>query len=221
MDRDRIEELVDELIDDRSVEALERLTGSSDDRVLAALVEVAGKIIDGDRADDDDDTIVEEIQAHLVKCAKTGPLIDALDSKNPSVRELALGCLGEIGDLSAAEHMIGRLEDAEASVREAALEHLTLLTDQDFGMDPPAWRKWLVAMAENEKARVQEAREELKEKRQRKSKVIADIDEDAEDASDSDDDDDKPRRRSREDDDEDSDESEVAKVERDDAEDDF
>lgn len=186
MDRDRIGELVDELIDDRSVEALERLTGSKNEGVLAALIEAAGRIVDDDRSEEIDDTIVEEIQAHLVKCAKVGPLVDALEHKKPSVRELALGCLGEIGDTGAAGPMIERLEDEDPGVREAAAEHLTLLSDQDFGMDAAAWRKWLENVAEREKERVKEAREELAEKRQKKSKVMADVavDEDLDDSSD-------------------------------------
>ena len=175
MDRDRVEELVDELIDDRSVEALERLTGSSHERVLAALVDVAGRIIEDDRSEESDDTIVEEIQAHVVKCAQTGPLVDALESKNPSVREFALACLGEIGDMSTAAAMIGRLEDENQGVREAALEHLTLISDQDLGPDPAAWRAWLEGIMAREKDRAREEREELVEKRQRKSKVLADV----------------------------------------------
>lgn len=217
MDRDRIEELVEELIDERSLEALERLTGSNHERVISALIEVAGTIIEDDRAEESDDTIVEEIQAHVVKAAQIGPLVDALENnKNPNVREFALACLGEIGDLTATEPMIDRLEDEEPGVREAALEHLTLLTDQDFGPDPAPWRKWLETVAEREKLRVQEQREELAEKKQKRSKVNADVaaDEDSDEASD--DGDSRRVRRARDDDDD----SEVASVDRD-LEDDF
>src|SRR3954463_4588975 len=141
MDRDRIEELCEELVRERSMEALERLTGSKADRVLARLIEAAGEIVDADTPQDEDDTILEEIQAHLVKANELGPLVDSLEAARPSVKEFVLGCLGEIGAPAAAEPMINCLEDADQGVREAAAEHLSLLTDHDYGIDPIAWRK--------------------------------------------------------------------------------
>jgi hypothetical protein len=204
MDVDRIEELAEELIRERSMEALERLTGSKDDRVLAALIDAAGDIIDAETPQDEDDTILEDIQAHLVKSAEVGPLIDALNSESSSIREFALGCLGEMGDITAAEPMIDRLADKEASVREAAAEHLSLLTDQDLGEDPAAWRQWLTEQAELAKVREADEREESKQRAKAKTKVLdVKIDEDEEE-SEGDDDDDRPRKR-RDDDDEDSD----------------
>jgi HEAT repeat protein len=223
VDRDRIRELVDEVVDDRSVEALERLLGSNHDSVLAALIEAAGSIVDDDRSEEVDDTIVEEIQAHLVKCAKIGPLVDALQNRSPSVRELALACLGEIGDMGAAQAMIACLEDEDPGVREAAGEHLPLLSDQDFGPDPAAWRKWLETVAAREKERVREERAELAEKRQRRAKVHADIEETGDDEASDErrldgDDDERPLRGIRDDDGSDGDDDDrrqVASVDRD------
>jgi len=217
MDRDRIEDLCEELVRERSMEALERLTGSKADRVLAALIDSAGAILEADTPQDEDDTILEEIQAHLVKCAELGPLTDALEAAaaKPSSKEFILGCLGEIGDPSAAEPMIVCLEDPDAGVREAAAEHLSLLTDHDFGIDPIAWRRWLEAQDDLAKQREQEEREESRQRAKAKAKVLdvhveEDEDGDSDDGgsgardSDSDsesDDDDRPRRKSADDDD--------------------
>ncbi len=207
MDRDRIEDLSEELVRERSMEALERLTGSKADRVLAALIEAAGAIMDADTPQDEDDTILEEIQAHLVRCSELGPLVDSLETARPSVKEFVLGCLGEIGDPAAAEPMITCLEDADAGVREAAAEHLSLLTDHDFGIDPIAWRKWLEAQDGLAKLREQEEREESKQRAKAKAKVLdvrVDEDEDESGSRDSDDesdDDERPSRRVAEDDD--------------------
>jgi hypothetical protein len=209
MDRDRIEELCEELVRERSMEALERLTGSKNERVLAALIESAGEILEADTPQDEDDTILEEIQAHLVKCNEPGPLTDALEGTKPSTKEFVLGCLGEIGDPAAAEPMIKCLEDADEGVREAAAEHLSLLTDHDFGIDPIAWRKWLEEQDENTRAREQEEREDSKQRQKAKSKVldvkIDDEDGSSEDSDSSDDDDDDRGRSRRDEDDDESD----------------
>jgi hypothetical protein len=208
MDVDRIEDLVEELVRERSMEALERLTGSSADRVLSALIEAAGSIMDADTPQDEDDTILEEIQAHLVKCAETGPLIDALESPKPCIREFVLGCLGEMQDQSVAEAMINRLEDEDAGVREAAAEHLSLLTDNDYGTDVVAWRKWLETQAVLAKQREIDEREESKARQKAKTKVLdvrIDDDESDEEGSDGDDDDDRPKKKKAGDDDEDTD----------------
>ena len=214
MDVDRIEELCEELVRERSMEALERLTGSKADRVLVALIEAAGEILDADTPQDEDDTILEEIQAHLVKCSELGPLVDALESANakPSVKEFVLGCLGEIGDPAAAEPMINCLEDADQGVREAAAEHLSLLTDHDFGIDPIAWRKWLEAQDALAKQREIDEREESRQRAKAKAKVLdVRVDEDEDEGSDEggsrrdeddeSDDDDRPRSKRSEDDD--------------------
>ncbi|MBI3723523.1 HEAT repeat domain-containing protein [bacterium] len=205
MDRDRIAELQEELVRERSMEALERLTGTTQDRVLTALIEAAGEIIDAETPQDEDDTILEEIQTHLVKCAETGPLVDALESKNASIREFALGCLGEMGDVSVAEHMIARLEDEEPSVREAASEHLSLLTDHDYGVDPAAWRRWLETQADLTKQREADEREESRQRAKAKTKVL-DVPEGAIDEADEEGGDgERPRRPASEEDDDDVD----------------
>jgi hypothetical protein len=211
MDRDRIEDLCEELVRERSMEALERLTGSKAERVLASLIESAGQIMEADTPQDEDDTILEEIQAHLVRCAELGPLVDSLETAKPTVKEFVLGCLGEIGDPAAAEPMINCLEDPDEGVRNAAAEHLSLLTDHDFGIDPIAWRKWLEAQDDLAKLREQEEREESKQRAKAKAKVLdvrTDEDEDegsdereSRDSDDESDDDDRPRRRAGEDDD--------------------
>lgn len=202
MDRDLIEELCEELVRERSMEALERLTGSKADRVLASLVEAAGEILDADSPQDEDDTILEEIQAHLVKTKELGPLVDFLETAKPSVKEFVLGCLGEIGDPAAAEPMIKCLEDADQGVREAAAEHLSLLTDHDYGIDPIAWRTWLEAQDGLSKQREQEEREESKQRAKAKAKVLdVKVDEDEEGGDSDDDDDDRPRKRRDDDDD--------------------
>ena len=214
MDRDRIEELCEELVRERSMEALERLTGSKAERVLAALIDAAGEILDADTPQDEDDTILEEIQAHLVKCSELGPLVDALEAANakPTVKEFVLGCLGEIGDPAAAEPMINCLEDADQGVREAAAEHLSLLTDHDFGIDPIAWRKWLEAQDALAKQREEDEREESRQRAKAKAKVLdVRVDEDEDEGSDErgargrrdedDDSDEEPRKRRGEDDD--------------------
>jgi hypothetical protein len=218
MDRDRIEELCDELVRERSMEALESLTGSKHERVLAALIDAAGEILDADTPQDEDDTILEEIQGHLVKCSELGPLVDSLESARPSVKEFVLGCLGEIGDPSAAEAMINCIEDPDQGVREAAAEHLSLLTDHDYGLDVIAWRKWLEAQDGLAKQREEDEREESRQRAKAKAKVLdVKVDEDEDEGSDgggarrrdeddeSDDDDDRPRSRRDEDDESDED----------------
>jgi len=49
-----------------------------------------------------------------------GPLLEALDDPQHAVRQVAAFALGEIGDLSATEGLIGRLGDAQYVVRQAA-----------------------------------------------------------------------------------------------------
>ncbi len=227
MDVDRPEELCEDLVRERSMEALERLTGSKADRVLTSLIDAAGQILEADSPQDEDDTILEEIQAHLVTCAELGPLVDAIESGKPTIKEFVLGCLGEIGDAAAAEPMIKCLEDPDQGVREAAAEHLSLLTDNDFGIDPIAWRNWLEAQDGLAKLREEEEREESKQRAKAKAKVLdvkIDEDEDGEGRSsrdsddESDDDDDRPRGR-RDSDDDDSDDDDDRRSRRDDDDD--
>ena len=70
--------LVDLLVDDRSLDALQRLTGSRNEEVLEALIEAAGRILGSERGDPSDDEIVDEVRQHLVDCKAVGPLVDAL-----------------------------------------------------------------------------------------------------------------------------------------------
>lgn len=137
-----LEDLVEELVEERSLDALERLTGSRNDEVLEALVGAAGRLLHAETTEDTDDGIVEAIRAHLVECRAIGVLVDALGSQDGVVRELALACLGEIGDPAPIPHMIALLEHKDSGTREAAAAHLALLTSYDFGQDPAPWRAW-------------------------------------------------------------------------------
>ncbi|RMG15840.1 MAG: hypothetical protein D6731_07555 [Planctomycetota bacterium] len=134
--------LVSELVDERSLDALERLTGSRNEEVLEALIEAAGRILADDRSEEVDDDIVERIRDHLVDSRAVGPLTDALSGSPPEAIEFALGCLSEIGDLDAVPPMIAILEGRDPQLREAAAEHLALLTKYDFGQDAKRWREW-------------------------------------------------------------------------------
>jgi HEAT repeat protein len=58
------------------------------------------------------------------------------------VREFALSCLGEIGDLDAVPAMVNLLKDRDTAVRDAAAAHLALLTKYDFGHDAAKWNEW-------------------------------------------------------------------------------
>ncbi len=137
-----LQSLVSQLVDDRSLEALERLTGSRNDEVLEALVEAAGQIKDDDRGDTNDGDIVDGVRAHLVELKAVGVLTDALKFPEPASREFALSCLSEIGNLDAVPPMIALLRDKDEGVRETAAAHLALLTKYDFGHDAKKWTQW-------------------------------------------------------------------------------
>jgi hypothetical protein len=137
-----LQTLVSQLVDDRSLEALERLTGSRNDEVLEALVEAAGQIQGDDRGDTNDGDIVDGIRSHLVELKAVGVLTDALKFPDPASREFALSCLSEIGNLDAMPPMIALLRDKDESVRETAAAHLALLTKYDFGFDAKKWTAW-------------------------------------------------------------------------------
>lgn len=137
-----LEELVDMLVEDRSPEALEALTGSRNDEVLEALIQAAGTLLKSERADETDDGIVESIRQHLVESRAIGLLTDALASSDAMTREFSLSCLSEIADPAAIPFMINLLEHKDAGTREAAAEHLALLTHYDFGKDVAKWREW-------------------------------------------------------------------------------
>lgn len=137
-----LQSLVGQLVHDRSLEALERLTGSRSDEVLEALVEAAGEISADDRGDTNDGDIVDGVRAHLVELKAVGVLTDALKFPDPASREFALSCLSEIGNLDAVPPMIALLRDKDQGVREAAAAHLALLTKYDLGFDAKKWTEW-------------------------------------------------------------------------------
>lgn len=137
-----LDSLVSELVDERSLEALEKLTSSRNEEVLYALVEAAGQIVAADHGDDNDDAILEGVRSHLVDSKAVGILIDALNLVDPSAREFSLSCLSEIADPIAIPEMIALLKDSDEGVRNAAAAHLALLTKYDFGHDAKKWREW-------------------------------------------------------------------------------
>ena len=137
-----LDERVDELVSERSLEALEALTGSRNDEVLEALIQAAGELQRAETAEEADDGIVETIRQHLVECRAIGLLVDALSSPDATTREFALSCLSEIGDPTPVPFMINLLGHKDPATREAAAEHLALLTHYDFGKDVAKWREW-------------------------------------------------------------------------------
>ena len=101
-----LENLVNELVDDRSLDALQRLTGSRNEEVLEALIEAAGRILGADRTDPSDDEIVDTVRSHLIETKPVGLLADALQSTDPTTQEFALGCLSQIGDIASLDPMV-------------------------------------------------------------------------------------------------------------------
>src|SRR5688572_6651596 len=130
-----LEDLVDELVEQRSQEALEALTGSRADEVLEALIQAAGALMRTETSEEADDNIVETIRGHLVDSKPVGLLIDALQSTDATTREFALSVLSEVGDPQPIPFMINLLEHKDEGTREAAAEHLALLTHYDYGRD--------------------------------------------------------------------------------------
>lgn len=137
-----LEDRVEELVSERSLEALEALTGSRNDEVLEALIQAAGELLRSETVEETVDSIVEAIREHLVECRSTALLVDALASPDATTREFALGCLSEIGDPTPVPFMINLLEHKDPATREAAAEHLALITHYDFGTDLAKWREW-------------------------------------------------------------------------------
>ncbi len=137
-----LDDRVEQLVSERSLEALEALTGSRNDEVLEALIQAAGELQKSETTDETEDGIVESIRNHLVECRAIGLLVDALASQDSTTREFALSCLSEIGDPTPVPFMINLLEHKDPATREAAAEHLALLTHYDFGKDVAKWREW-------------------------------------------------------------------------------
>ena len=135
--------MVHQLVEDRSLEALEFLTGSRNEDVLEELVIAAGRILGDDQQDDADDEIVDTIRQRLIEVKATGPLIDALGIDNdPVTQEFAMGCLAEIGDMVALDPLIKILEEGSPELKTVAASQLALLTNYDHGPDAKKWREW-------------------------------------------------------------------------------
>jgi hypothetical protein len=196
-----LDDLIDSLVEERSLDALEHLTGSKNEEVLEALLNAAGEILKKETADEADDHIVEEIRAHLVESKVVAPLVEGLGSPDFTTRELALACLSEIGDVEAAPAMINLLEHKDAATREAAAEHLALLTHYDLGKDVVKWREWFARRAKGKEEQIVEDQEDA-QRRLRMQHRVKKGDRDRE-GDDNADDDDRVRRGGRLDDDDD------------------
>jgi hypothetical protein len=136
-----LDDVVDQLVDERSLLAMERLTGSRTPSVLDAIVEAAGRLLASDDPHESDDEIVDTLHQHLVDTKATGSLIDGL-GMDSTTQEFAMGCLAEIGDMVAFEPILRVLEESKGSLREAAASQLSLLTNYDFGDDVAKWSEW-------------------------------------------------------------------------------
>jgi len=77
----------------------------------------------------------------LVAAGAAGPLLECLDSVNESVVWAAVESLGELRAVEAIEPLVELLERGRLALDVA--EALTLITGQDFGVDPRKWRRWL------------------------------------------------------------------------------
>jgi len=138
-----LDDLVHQLVEDRSLEALEFLTGSRNEDVLEELVTAAGRVLGDDQQDDADDEIVDTIRQRLIEVKATGPLIDALGfDSDPITQEFAMGCLAEIGDMVAFEPLLKILEEGRGELKTVAASQLALLTNYDHGPDAKKWREW-------------------------------------------------------------------------------
>ncbi|MCA8924855.1 MAG: hypothetical protein KDD82_23795 [Planctomycetes bacterium] len=163
------------LVEERSLEALEALTSTDDESVLESLIEAAGQVIESGQLDENEEPILETIRSHLLECKAKGPLVDSLSPNNGNAaREFALSVLSELGDQSAVPDMIPLLEDRDEGVKNAAAEHLALLTNYDFGLDAAKWRDYyqrlIMGRIAYEKEEEQERLEKLAAKRARQAK---------------------------------------------------
>ena len=69
------------------------------------------------------------------------PLITAVRSPNASVRWAAVSILGELRAREAVPELVEALRDED--VHSAAVEALQRITDEEFGDDYDAWKRWL------------------------------------------------------------------------------
>ena len=199
-----VDDLIEQLVEERSLEALEELTMSESDIVIEALVHAAGRLSQDEDLDESDDRIVDSIRQHIVGRKPVSVLMDALPNGDATTREFVLSCLSEIGDTKAVPAMINLLGDKNPDVREAAAEHLALLTHYDFGKDAAKWRDWYGRLVKGHEEQAQEEQEDkqrllkMQMKGYRGKKGEGDEDEPM-----SDDDDDDRRRFGGDDDDDD------------------
>lgn len=140
-----LDDLVHQLVEDRSLEALEFLVGSRNEDVFEELVSAAGRVLGDEVEDDADDEIVDTIRQRLIELKATGPLIDALGiDGDPVTQEFAMGCLAEIADMVAFDPLLKVLEEGKGDLKAIAASQLSLLTNYDFGPDAKKWREWNV-----------------------------------------------------------------------------
>jgi HEAT repeat protein len=64
------------------------------------------------------------------------------------VRIACAGALAEIGSAAAIDALIGALDVPVAAIRDDALFGLRLLSGEDHGIKPLAWRAWARARRE-------------------------------------------------------------------------
>ncbi|PID38236.1 MAG: hypothetical protein CSB49_06605, partial [Proteobacteria bacterium] len=69
-------------------------------------------------------------------------LREDLGHPQPRPRRAAMEALAALGDVVATPSLIAQLRDEEQEVAEAARRALVLLTKQDCGTGPSAWRSW-------------------------------------------------------------------------------
>lgn len=198
-----LEDLIEALVEERSMDALETLLGSKAEVVLEALVGAAGQILKAETQEDADDQIVEEIRGHLVEAKAMAILTEALGSPEPTTREFALSCLSEIGDTGAAAAMVNLLESKDAGTREAAAEHLSLLTHYDYGQDVAKWREYVERRAKGVVEQAAEDEEDAQRLLRLKIRGKRGPDKNKGEGDDNPDDDDDDRGRRLDDDDDD------------------
>ena len=200
-----LEDLIEALVEERSTEALETLLGSKAEVVLEALMNAAGQVLKAEVQEDADDQIVEEIRGHLVESKAMAILSEALQSSEPTTREFALSCMSEIGDTGAAAAMVNLLEHKDAATREAAAEHLALLTHYDYGQDVAKWREYVERRAKGVVEQQVEDQEDAQRRLRLQIRGKRGPDKDKGDRDDNADDDDDDRGGRRLDDDDDDD----------------
>ncbi|MHC5019550.1 MAG: HEAT repeat domain-containing protein, partial [Planctomycetota bacterium] len=72
----------------------------------------------------------------------TALLLEAFATEARDLRRVIVDALGKRGDRGAVPALIGALSDADPEVRRRAPRALERLTQERFGADPRAWRRW-------------------------------------------------------------------------------